>query len=97
MSDENKIEVQDTEASSQTKSSLRDLVEKKGLDVFLSEDEKSLVVKSSMKFGNAGKRAVEDYMPTERELTLINEKFSNVDLLRRASTCFYPSICRYAD
>lgn len=70
-------------AEDQPTKSIKELVEAKGLDVLLSADNKTLSVKSTMSFSNSGKKSIEDYKPTEKELELINTKYSNSDLSRR--------------
>lgn len=60
--------------------SLKTLVQEKGQNVELCEDNKTLIVKGLMSFSNIGKKSIEDYYATEEELELINSRFSNIDL-----------------
>lgn len=63
--------------------SVKQLVEEKGNNVTLSEDNRTLMVKGLMSFSNAGKKAMKDYKPSPEDLDLINKEHSNMDLSRR--------------
>jgi len=68
--------------------SLKDRVEEKGLNVFLSEDNKTLRCKSVMGFSNIGKRTIEDYKPSQEDLDIINKNHSNMEVGRDDILCF---------
>lgn len=82
-----------TEPEIKVSKSIKEIVEAKGGDVLLSEDNKTLIVKSTMSFSNEGKKTIEDYQPTDKELDLINSKYSNVDLSRRGCIGLHTTFC----
>lgn len=76
--------------------SVKQVVEEKGHNVFLSEDNRTLIVKGSMSFSNKGKKSIEDYYPTEEDLALINKYHSNVDLKRTRDSLLYFDVCGFS-
>lgn len=67
--------------------SFKEFVESKGIELLLSEDNKTAVIKTAMSFSNKGKKSIGDYKPTEEDLAVINVD-ANVDLSSEDILCF---------